>query len=205
MGIAGLLSTISTIGLFSFLTYRMIYWRKYYAQPLATNQVFVLIYNLLLADFQQALSFLISFHWISENKLVGPSTVCFAQGWLIQIGDVSSGMWVLAIAVHTFISLVGQKAVPDKAFIAAVVSLWMFVLLLTAIGPILNEADFFVPAGAWVCQPLTSHLTPCSRCQNKRNETQTDSHKSAGLTNLTNMNVSTFTTCGSSRPNSVLS
>lgn len=79
-------------------------------------------------------------------------------------------MWVLAIAVHTFISLVGQKAVPDKAFIAAVVSLWMFVLVLTAIGPILNEADFFVPAGAWVCQPLTSHFVPCSQCYNKRKQ-----------------------------------
>jgi len=149
MGFFGLVSSISTLSLLIFITYRMVYWRRYYDEPIAKNQIFILIYNLLLADFQQALSFLISFYWISQNKLVGPSPACFAQGWLIQIGDMSSGLWVLAIAVHTFVSLVGQKVVPLRTFVAAVVSLWMFCLTLTAIGPIMVRRDFFVPAGAW--------------------------------------------------------
>jgi hypothetical protein len=150
MGFFGLVSSISTLSLLIFITYRMVYWRRYYDEPIATNQIFILIYNLLLADFQQALSFLISFYWISQNKLVGPSPACFAQGWLIQIGDMSSGLWVLAIAVHTFVSLVGQKVVPMRTFVAAVISLWMFCLTLTAIGPIMVRKNFFVPAGAWV-------------------------------------------------------
>jgi hypothetical protein len=150
MGIVGLLSTISTLSLFGFITYRMIYWRKYYERPIATNQIFVLIYNLLLADFQQALSFTIAFHWVYLNELVGPTTTCFAQAWLIQIGDVSSGLWVLAIAVHTFISLVMQKTIPMKVFILAVISLWIFCLVLTVLGPSMSPNDFFVPAGAWV-------------------------------------------------------
>jgi hypothetical protein len=161
MGIIGLLSTISTLSLLSFITYRMVYWRKYYERPIATNQVFVRIYNLLLADFQQALSFIISFHWVSINELVGPTTACFAQAWLIQIEDVSSGLWVLAIAVHTFISLVRQKTIPMKIFILAVVSLWMFCLLLTILGPSMKPKDFFVPSGAWVsfCKlPLVFHF-----------------------------------------------
>ncbi|KAE9366923.1 hypothetical protein N431DRAFT_283099, partial [Stipitochalara longipes BDJ] len=149
MGFFGLVSSISTLSLLIFITYRMIYWRKYYDEPIAQNQIFILIYNLLLADFQQALSFLISFYWISQNKLVGPSIACFAQGWLIQIGDMSSGLWVLAIAVHTFVSLVGQKTVPMRTFVCCVISLWLFCLTLTAIGPIMVRKDFFVPAGAW--------------------------------------------------------
>ena len=150
MGIVGLFSSVSTLSLFIFITWRMISWRKYYDHPIASNQIFVLIYNLLLADFQQALSFLFAFHWLAQNRLVGPTTACFAQGWLIQIGDISSGLWVLSIGVHTFVNLVLKKSIPMKIFIAWVVSLWMFCLVLTAVGPITHKEDFFVPAGAWV-------------------------------------------------------
>ncbi|TVY92928.1 hypothetical protein LAWI1_G004902 [Lachnellula willkommii] len=149
MGVAGIVSSISTLSLLGFITHRMVYWRRYYQHPLATNQIFVLIYNLLAADFQQALSFLLAFHWIAVDKLVGPSSLCFAQGWLIQIGDLSSGLWVLAIAVHTFINLVGQKQIPKTAFFAAVVAIWAFAITLTLIGPATYGMSFFVPAGAW--------------------------------------------------------
>jgi hypothetical protein len=127
----------------------MISWRKFYCHPIASNQIFVLIYNLLIADFQQALSFLLAFHWVAQNKLLGPTNVCFAQAWLIQIGDVSSGLWVLLIGVHTFVYVVLQKSIPRRFFIAGVVSLWIFCLILTAVGPLIHRQDFFVPAGAW--------------------------------------------------------
>jgi len=159
MGLFGLLSTISTFTLMAFITYRMIYWKRYYDQPIHRNQVFVLIYNLLLADFQQALSFLISFHWLAQGKLIGPNAPCFAQGWLIQIGDMSSGLWVLAIAAHTFVNLVAQKQISHQTFVAAVICLWTFCLLLTLIGPILSKDDFFVPAGAWVSWYLNFQVT----------------------------------------------
>ncbi|KAM3072570.1 hypothetical protein ACMFMG_009363 [Clarireedia jacksonii] len=149
MGLFGLLSTISTFTLMSFITYRMIYWKRYYDLPIHRNQVFVLIYNLLLADFQQALSFLLSFYWVAQGKLVGGNSQCFAQGWLVQIGDVSSGLWVLAIAIHTFVNLVAHKQIGHGNFVVAVVGIWVFCLLLTAIGPILSKDEFFVPAGAW--------------------------------------------------------
>ncbi|CAG8953924.1 hypothetical protein HYFRA_00010885 [Hymenoscyphus fraxineus] len=149
MGVIGAISTASTFALLVFITYRMLFWRKYYLRPVATNQIFVLIYNLLLADLQQAVSFLIAFHWIAKNKLVGPSPICFAQGWLIQIGDLSSGLWVLAIAIHTFINLVLQKTIPFSMFVVAVVLVWLFCVILTIIGPITHHKNFFVPAGAW--------------------------------------------------------
>ena len=161
MGIIGLFSSVSTLSLIIFITWRMIAWRKYYDHPIAANQIFVLIYNLLLADFQQALSFLIAFHWLSEDKLVGPTNACFAQGWLIQIGDVSSGLWVLSIGVHTFTNLVLQRPIPMPAFIAWVVAVWIFCLFLTAIGPIIHRNDFFVPAGAWV----GFHFNPLSKAR----------------------------------------
>jgi hypothetical protein len=166
MGTIGLVSTISTLALIIFITYRMIYWRRFYEHPIATNQIFILIYNLLLADFQQALSFLLAFYWISENKLVGPSPVCFAQGWLIQIGDLSSGIWVLAIAVHTFINLVAQKTISFRVFVGGVLMIWVFCLVLTVVGPIQEQTRFFVPAGVWVSllsSPLwLVYLTVCS-------------------------------------------
>jgi hypothetical protein len=192
LGFFGLISSISTLSLLVFITYRMIYWRKYYDESIASNQIFVLIYNLLLADLQQALSFLISFYWITQNKIVGPSPACFAQGWLIQIGDMSSGLWVLAIAVHTFIGLVGQKVVPMRTFIIAVISLWMFCLILTAIGPIMIRKDFFVPAGAWVC--LTQFPF----------ETLLTMNFSVGSTKAAKMSVYISTTYGSSSPSSGL-
>jgi len=150
MGIFGLLSTASTLSLIIFITYRMIYWKRFYDSPIAKNQIFILIYNLLLADFQQALSFVLSWYWIGQNKLVGPSTECFAQGWLIHIGDISSGLFVLSIGLHTFINLVIRKQVPMKIFIVSVVGLWTFCLILTAVGPIIRGRAIFVPAGAWV-------------------------------------------------------
>ncbi|KAI9051946.1 hypothetical protein LZ554_004201 [Drepanopeziza brunnea f. sp. 'monogermtubi'] len=157
MGIFGVLSTASTFALMAIITHRMIFWRRYFDRPIATNQTFVLIYNLLLADFQQALSFVISFHWLAQNKLVG-SPACFAQGWLVQIGDVASGLWVLAIAVHTFINIVGKRTIRYRTFVIAVVLVWMFSLFLTVIGPIRSKDEFFVPAGAW-CWMNETHTT----------------------------------------------
>ncbi|RDL31003.1 Family A G protein-coupled receptor-like protein [Venustampulla echinocandica] len=149
MGLVGVLSTASTGSLLLFITYRMVYWRRFYDLPLATNQIFILIFNLLLADFQQALSFLIAFYWLAQDQLVGPSKICFAQGWLIQIGDLSSGIWVLSIAVHTFVGLVLQKTIPFPAFVGGILTVWLFCLVLTAVGPIMHGTKFFVPAGVW--------------------------------------------------------
>lgn len=159
MGIFGILSSISSIALLSFITYRMIFWKRFYHRPISSSQTFILIYNLLIADFQQALSFLLSFYWLSQNKLTGPSSTCFAQGWLIQIGDLSSGLWVLSIAVHTGITLIAQKSISQRQFLCAVLAIWAFALFLTALGPILHGKDFFVPAGAWVL-PSSSQSYP---------------------------------------------
>lgn len=152
LGICGLLSLLSTVSFFLILTYRMIFWRRYSEHPLARTQVFMLIYNLFIADIFQALSFIISFWWVSKDKLVGPNMACNTQGLLIQIGDVASGLWALAVAVHTFLNIVAQKTVTHRTFVTLVVLLWSFIMILATLGPLRGGKDFFVPAGAWVCK-----------------------------------------------------
>ena len=58
-----------------------------------------------------------------------------AQAWLIQIGDVSSGLFSLAIAFQTFIIIVVQRDIPYKIFCSYVVGIWVFCLTLSLISP----------------------------------------------------------------------
>ena len=105
--------------------------------------------NLLLADLQQGMSFLISFHWIRLDAILAPTRACFAQGWLINIGDVASGLFVFFIAAHTFICAVKGRRLDHKVFIVLVLLTWALALTLTAIGPIVFGNKYFVRAGAW--------------------------------------------------------
>ncbi|KAF2838988.1 hypothetical protein M501DRAFT_905244, partial [Patellaria atrata CBS 101060] len=148
LGLFGLLSTISTSCLLGWITYRMISWRKHYRTYVGYNQYVVLIYNLLLADLQQSASFLISFHWMREGRIVAPSSACFAQGWLIQIGDVASGFFVLAIALHTWVSVIQGRKIPYGIFVGSILLCWGFALLLTIIGPAVHK-KYFTRAGMW--------------------------------------------------------
>jgi len=154
VAIMALASFLSTFGLLCFITYRMVAWRKYYRVYPGYNQYLLLIYNLLLADFQQSIAFLLSFHWIKQNNILAPTAACFIQGWLVQVGDVSSGMWVLAIAFHTWHSVRGQK-LEHFRFCCCVVSVWVFVFILAIIGPIAHPRSFFVSTGAWVSYPFS--------------------------------------------------
>ena len=105
--------------------------------------------NLLIADFFQGLSFTISFHWITVDGILAPSNACFAQGFLLNLGDISSGLFVFYIALHTFFTAVKGRRIPQTLFASMVVFIWLFCLLLTAIGPIQHKRDYFVKAGAW--------------------------------------------------------
>lgn len=81
---------------------------------------------------------------------MAPSVSCFAQGWLIQIGDLSSGIWVLAIGIHTFYGLVSRTVIPYSTFVCMVLGVWIFCLALTLSGPATHPHDFFVNTGVWV-------------------------------------------------------
>lgn len=145
-----MMSLLSVTTLLIFITHRLISWRKHYREYVGYNQYVILIYNLLLADLQQAIAFAMSFHWLRINKILAPTAPCFIQAWFLQIGDVSSGFFVLAIAVHTWLGVVKGYKMPYKWFIVSILGLWAFALLLTILGPAMYRDRYFGRAGGWV-------------------------------------------------------
>lgn len=150
LSLLGLLSLCLTGGVLVFIFYRLCNSKRYHAVPLRYNQSLILITNLLLADFQQALSFTLSLRWVKERAILAPTVTCNAQGWLIQIGDLSSGIFSLAIALQTFSILVLRKRFPYRYFVVWVIGLWSFCITLSLIGPLTHiKEGIFVAAGVW--------------------------------------------------------
>ncbi|EME86978.1 uncharacterized protein MYCFIDRAFT_118421, partial [Pseudocercospora fijiensis CIRAD86] len=144
------LSVGSTITLIGFIVSRFITWKNHYRTFVGYNHYVVLVLNLLVADLQQSMAFLIEWHWFRKNRILAPSTACFAQGWLLHSGDVSSGFFVLAIACHTYYTAVYGRRVGNKTFAGCIILLWILVYFLTAIGVGLRGHEFyFTAAGAW--------------------------------------------------------
>ncbi|KAI1386805.1 G protein-coupled glucose receptor regulating Gpa2-domain-containing protein [Hypoxylon trugodes] len=149
IGTLATISLIFTSALLSFITWRMITWKSHYASAVGRNQSVVLIYQLILADFLQSLGFLISFHWVAERQIIGPDGTCFAQGWLIQLGDVASAFFVLSIAIHTTYQVILSRSLSHKIFICCILGTWVFAILLTSLAPIVGGRFVFQRAGVW--------------------------------------------------------
>lgn len=148
-----LFSVITTGALVAWLTYRLIFWRRYYTRYPGRNQFIVLIYNLLIADLHQALANMVSPYWLIKDMVSTYSPACFAQGWLINVGNIASGMFVLAIAVHTFVNVVTRKTLGHGVFVGSVIGVWIFSIVVTLIGPALRGIHIYAPTGAWVRFP----------------------------------------------------
>ncbi|KAJ5554374.1 Glucose receptor Git3 N-terminal [Penicillium frequentans] len=147
--IMAFLSFFATGGLLSFITYRLIFWRGSYTRYIGYNQYIILIYNLVLADFQQSLAFLICLKWIATDKIKSGTAGCFLQGLWLQIGDPGSGLFVLAIAIHTFLLVVWGRKMSYRTFICFVCGVWAFIAIIVIIPIGMYGADVFVPSGAW--------------------------------------------------------
>lgn len=144
-------SLISTFSLLCFFTYRFIFWKKYYKRYIGYNQYVVLMYNLALADFIQGLGFIVSLRWISKNSLHAEDPACFLQGIWLQIGDPMSGLFVLAIALHTFMQVTMGRQLSHRTFVAIVVGLWVFGVILVIIPIAIVGPRVWMPSVAWVC------------------------------------------------------
>ncbi|KAI0841144.1 G protein-coupled glucose receptor regulating Gpa2-domain-containing protein [Hypoxylon sp. FL0890] len=149
IGTLATISLIFTTSLLGFITWRMINWKSHYISAVGRNQSVVLIYQLILADFMQSLGFLISFHWAAEQKIIGPNGTCFVQGWMIQIGDVSSAFFVLAIAIHTTYQVILSRTLSYRTFICCVLGVWGISVTLTSLAPIVGGRWVFQRAGVW--------------------------------------------------------
>jgi hypothetical protein len=73
----GLISFIAAVSLFSFLAFRMIQWKR---QSRPSNQFVFLIANLLFADIQQSIAFLLNAKWLVKNAIQVGTSSCWAQG-----------------------------------------------------------------------------------------------------------------------------
>lgn len=155
VGVFAMMSLVSVSSLLAFITYRLISWRKYSKEFIGYNQYVILIYNLLLADLQQSIAFTITFHWLRLDKILAPTAPCFIQAWFLHIGDVSSGFFVLAIAVHTWLGVVKGYRMSYFWFVTVILAIWAASLLLTILGPAMHGNRFFARAGGWVRPLLT--------------------------------------------------
>ncbi|KAK2728942.1 integral membrane protein [Colletotrichum kahawae] len=120
----------------------------------APNQFLVLIYNLLLADIQQALAFLLNAAWLTKDGIVVETSTCWAQGWFISTGDLASSAFITTIAVHTYLAVVREYKLPTWLFYSMIFFVWFFVYALAVAGVIItnNGADdggLYVRAAAW--------------------------------------------------------
>jgi hypothetical protein len=77
VAVFGILSFVAATGLLFLLTFRMIQWNRKSRQ---VNQFIILIYNLLLADLQQSLAFLLNAQWLVQDGIQVGTSTCWAQG-----------------------------------------------------------------------------------------------------------------------------
>ncbi|KAF1811033.1 hypothetical protein P152DRAFT_74646 [Eremomyces bilateralis CBS 781.70] len=142
----GFLSLIASLTLFVILTYRIVSWRRQSNRP--TSQFVLLIYNLVIADIQQSVSFMLAVVWLARNGLEVGTRTCWAQAWFVSVGDLASGVWCFAIGVHTFASILFNYRLSPVKFHASVLAGWAFVygcnIIVVSMHP-----NIFVRAGAW--------------------------------------------------------
>ncbi|KAJ5399526.1 hypothetical protein N7465_010015 [Penicillium sp. CMV-2018d] len=139
-----------------FLTYRFIFWRRYYRRYIGYNQYIVLVYNLAIADLIQGLGFIISLRWIATNSIHASDASCFMQGIWLQAGNPMSGVFVFAISVFTFLHIVLDFQLGHRKFVGVIIGLWMFGVLMVVI-PIATVSRYvWFPSVAW-CWITTQH------------------------------------------------
>ncbi|KAI8938138.1 hypothetical protein NX059_005804 [Plenodomus lindquistii] len=144
--IFGFISLVATVSLLAVLTYKLIKWR---IKSRRSNQFVILIFNLLWADLQQSLSFLLNVEWLRLGWVQVDNPICFAQGWLVSTGDLGSGVWCFAIGLHTFASVILDYRLKPRTFYITVFFLWVFILGVSSIGIGIHPDHLYVRSGVW--------------------------------------------------------
>ncbi|KAJ4286270.1 hypothetical protein N0V90_013304 [Kalmusia sp. IMI 367209] len=140
------LSFISSVTLLGLLLFRLIQWQT---KAKRTNQFVILIFNLLIADVQQSLAFLLNIEWLRADSVVVGTATCYTQGWLISTGDLASGIWCFVIGLHTFASVVLDYRLSKRLFYSCIVLLWAFIYGIALIGVGMYGKDLYVRSGIW--------------------------------------------------------
>ncbi|KAJ9490936.1 hypothetical protein VN97_g2314 [Penicillium thymicola] len=149
-------SLVAICSVLFFLTYRFIFWRRYYRRYIGYNQYVVLVYNLAIADLIQGLGFIVSLRWIATNSIHASDASCFIQGIWLQAGNPMSGVFVFAISAFSFLHIVLDFQLGHRKFVGVIVGLWMFGVLMVVI-PIATVGRYiWLPSVAW-CWITTQH------------------------------------------------
>jgi len=150
IGCIAFVSSLFAFALVAFMTWRMMRLRYKDGKPVR-NQVVILIYNVMIASFIQSMSLIFSFDWLRQGHVPGPTTTCFAQGWLLHIGNLAAGLFVMCISIHTLVNKVIKKDCPECVFLLVVLGLWLSAFLIASVGAMVKGNGFFVRVGvAWV-------------------------------------------------------
>ncbi|KAH8726824.1 G protein-coupled glucose receptor regulating Gpa2-domain-containing protein [Phaeosphaeriaceae sp. PMI808] len=144
--ILAFLSFFASVSLLFLLAYKLVRWQ---IKSKKSNQFVILIFNLLVADIQQALAFLLNVEWLRVGSVVVENPICFAQGWLVSTGDLGSGVWCFAIGLHTFASVILNYRLTPRYFYATIAGLWVFTIGVSSIGAGVYGSSIYVRSGVW--------------------------------------------------------
>ncbi|EOA81393.1 uncharacterized protein SETTUDRAFT_157327 [Exserohilum turcica Et28A] len=142
----GFISFIASVSLLVVLTYKLVAWQL---RSKRTNQFVILIFNLLWADIQQALAFLLNVEWVRLGSVEIKNPICFAQSWLVSTGDMGSGVWCLIIGLHTLASVLLNFRLKPRAFYFGIFLTWIFILGISTIPVWMYGKGVYVRSGVW--------------------------------------------------------
>jgi len=108
--------------------------------------------SLLVSDLIQAIGSILNAHWISQ-RAVEVGSLCSAQGVLKQIADVSTAVWTMVIATHTFCLLFLELKSSRFTLIATLISGWSGIAAVVIAGPAamdtVHHGPFYGISGYW--------------------------------------------------------
>lgn len=119
----------------------------------------ILVYHLLLADMQEAMAYGLSIHWLSEDGIYAPSSVCWAQGWFGSVSNLGASLFLSAISVTTFCTIVLGHKPSRRTLYLVVTGIWVFTYGINTAGvlcamrskPVVEMGEaYFMRANVWV-------------------------------------------------------
>ncbi|KAJ4415616.1 hypothetical protein N0V82_007250 [Gnomoniopsis sp. IMI 355080] len=107
------------------------------------NPFSILVYNLLLADMLEAIAYGMSIRWVVADGIFAPSPWCWAQGWFGSTSNLAASLFLSAISINSFLTIVLGYRMPKWGLYACIGAIWAFVFLVNAAGVLQAENGHF--------------------------------------------------------------
>ncbi|KAF2400317.1 hypothetical protein EJ06DRAFT_549038 [Trichodelitschia bisporula] len=148
LAVISIWAAIHTVPTIAYVAHNLIRWFK----DVETSHGFVqvlLLFNILVANLLQSLSYSLSFYWLRTKELVSMSSMCKVQGYISMMGDLASVFFVCATALCTANSVLWYFPVSNRAVGWSIGALWLFAAVMPSIGYALHPEYFFALNGSW--------------------------------------------------------